>query len=436
MTLSPIVGIVLVATVLVALLAGLHGLRGKCHPELLRKLVHVGMGATTALFPCLFETPGPVIALCVVSVGLLLSLRRSHRLRQRLGGVLDGVDRQSLGEIYFPLGVAALFMMADGDKVAYLVPLGLLTIGDAVAALVGVRYGAKRYSTDDGSKSWEGSIAFLLVAFLAVHLPLLMCTSVGRVECVLIAAILALLIAVLEAASSAGLDNLFIPLGSFALLRSLRRTDTTTLVWDLAAAILLVVFALAWRRRTTLTDSAAVGAALIAFVLATVGGWRWVLPPATLFALYALIFPPHSAGRVRAHTLGDAARASAVGLFWCLAGTPYGKPELLLPCTTAFAAQLAIIGVARAQRPGSIPVFGAGGTAAAAMFGPFVAIALLLGEPIPWWGLLLGTGGVLLAGAAETIRMPETIRIWARQTVVLLGSAVALAAPWVRGSTG
>lgn len=428
MSVSPVVGILGVGLALVALLATLRTLRGRCHPELLRKFVHIGMGLATLSFPWIFPSPWPVVVLCVLSVTLLLVLRYSQRLQRRFGGVLDGVERRSLGEIYFPLGVSAIYVLAQGDKIAYVVPLTLLTLCDAVAALVGVRYGMKRYSTDEGSKSWEGSVAFLLVAFLAVHLPLLLFTDVGRVESVLIAANIAILIAVLEAASSAGLDNLFIPLGSFALLGSLRRSDAASLAVDLGAAVLLVVFAMLWRRRTTLTDSAAVGAALVAFVAATVGGWRWVLPPLTLFVLYAIVFPPHSFGNERPHTMGDVARASAVGLLWCLAAASFKRPDFLIAYTTAFGAHLAIIGVARSRSSGPGPVLGSWLVSCAALFVPFALVLVWAGDRLTGLGMAFGVGGVLVAAVVEGLPLENRAKAWLRQGVVAVASVVPLLA--------
>lgn len=436
MSLPPLVGIAAVGAALLALLGGLRALRGRCHPELLRKLVHVGMGLVTLSFPWLFDTFWPVGTLAGMSVALMLSLRLSRRLRARLGGVLDGVDRQSLGEVYFPVGVAALFFLSAGDRIAYAVPLILLAVGDAVAALVGVRYGRQRYTTDEGSKSWEGSAAFLLVAFLAVHLPLLLATDTGRTESVLIAAVLALLIAVLEAASWAGLDNLFIPLGAFALLRVLRRADTTTLANDLLAALVLVAFALLWRRRTTLTDSAAVGAALVAFVAVATGGWRWGVAPITLFAVYALVFPRHTPGHEHAHTARDVGRATAVGMLWCFGAASFDRPDLLLPYTASFGAHLAIIGVVRAPgRPGGAVACATVGSVL--LLVPFALMerfvgATLSGEALGALGL--AAAGVFLATATERLPIPTHAHAWLRQAAVLVGSSLPLAAPFLERS--
>ena len=63
-----------------------------------------------------------------------------------------------------------------------------MTLADAVAALVGITYGKLRYVTGDGFKSAEGSVAFLSIAFLSVHVPLLLFTDVGRAQTLLISA--------------------------------------------------------------------------------------------------------------------------------------------------------------------------------------------------------------------------------------------------------
>ena len=64
-------------------------------------------------------------------------------------------------------------------------------------------------------------MAFFAVALLTVHVPLLLWVpAVGRAECLLIAVTLALLAMILEAIAWRGLDNLFVPLGSFVLLKA------------------------------------------------------------------------------------------------------------------------------------------------------------------------------------------------------------------------
>jgi phytol kinase len=192
---SPWLGIVLVLTALGCLMGGLRLYQrlAQPHPEVLRKILHVGMGLVTLSFPWLFDRFWPVLVLAVLSVALLGSLRLFSALKRSLGSVVSGVARASLGDIYFPVAVTVLFLLflngpgtpsdshtlADFDRraILYCVPLLLLTLADAAAALVGVSYGRLRYETVDGVKSAEGSLAFFTSAFFCIHVPLLLCTD-------------------------------------------------------------------------------------------------------------------------------------------------------------------------------------------------------------------------------------------------------------------
>lgn len=444
LALPPLAGMALVGGALGGMMLGLRALRGRVHPELIRKLLHVGMGLVTLTFPWLFAERWPVAVLGGLATALMLLLRQSSAVRARLGGVVDGVERQarSLGEVYYPVGVAALFWFSAGDPIAFCVPLLMLSLGDAVAALVGVRYGTLHYTTDDGRKSWEGSAAFFLVAFLSVHVPLLLFSDTGRAESLFIGLILGLLVMLVEAAAWRGLDNLFIPLGGFLLLQSFRQLDLGQLGVRLLVTVFLVLFALAWRRRTTLNHSAVLGAALIGFVAWAVGGWRWLVPPLTLFSLYALLFPLVDADGTRhTHDIHDVVNATGVGLFWLFASSTLGRPELLLPYTVAFGSHLAIIGIVRyqaslgeerARRMLAPAVLRAG----AALLIPYALLETLVAPTFPAAALRpalpLALAGVLIAvlgeryGRGGLAGVAHPRRLWIRQAGVFVGSALPL----------
>src|SRR5690242_10200916 len=149
--------------------------------------MHVALGASALTYPWLFHSVAPAIVIAALTLTVLLILRYAPRARAELGGVVYGVHRSSEGDLLFPISVATVFWLAGGDKVLYVVPVLTLTIADAFAALVGSRYGRMRYDTMEGDrKSAEGSIAFFLIAFFATHVPLLVFTSVGRTESLLI----------------------------------------------------------------------------------------------------------------------------------------------------------------------------------------------------------------------------------------------------------
>ncbi|HEY9639942.1 MAG TPA: hypothetical protein V6C57_05630 [Coleofasciculaceae cyanobacterium] len=362
----------LVMAILGGLLLGLrlYQRRSSPHPEVVRKLLHIPMGLITLSFPWLFTSPVPVIVLASLAVGGLLLLRCHPRLRQEFGSVLGGVGRRSLGEIYFPIAVATVFSLSQGNPLLFGIPILILTLADAIAAIIGVRYGQVHYSTSEGEKSAEGSLAFFMAAFFSVHVPLLLLSSTGRTETLLIALILGLLVMLLEAIAWRGLDNLFIPLGSFVLLQSHLSMSAVELWARLAVTVVLVVFVLCWRKQTTLNDSALLGAAFVGYLSWTLGGWRWLVPPLTLLVTYPLFVSwvnqqkmpltpqerqimrwlPAQSDRPRQwqriHTIHSVLSVCAAGLFWLLLFVPLNRPEFFYPYTLAFAANLAIVGVA------------------------------------------------------------------------------------------
>ncbi len=229
------------------------------HPELSRKLIHIGMGLVILSFPWIFDSIWPVLGLSGLSAVILILLRCLRPLREGVGSVLNGVNRSSWGEVYYPLAVGILFMLTQDRPLYFVIPILILSLADATAALVGVRYGRIKYATFDGKKSLEGSVGFLIVAFFSVHIPLLLYSSLGRIETILIAGITAVVVMMLEGISWQGLDNLFIPLGAYFLLVIYEHQSPVELVIQLLIAVILAVLALAWCGRFSLNDTALLG---------------------------------------------------------------------------------------------------------------------------------------------------------------------------------
>ncbi|MBD3883139.1 hypothetical protein IFO70_15345 [Phormidium tenue FACHB-886] len=361
-----------VLVVLGGLLIGLrfYQRRFSPHPEVVRKLLHVPMGLLTLTFPWLFESPQPVLVLAGLAIATLLTIRLYSPVRNQFGSVLGGVERRSLGEVYFPVAVALLFIFSEGNPLLFSIPILILTLADAIAAIIGIRYGQVRYTTSEGFKSAEGSLAFFVAAFFSVHVPLLLLSQTGRIETLLISLILGLLVMLLEAIAWRGLDNLFIPLGSFVLLRSHLSMSVTELLLRLIMTVALVLLVLSWRKRTTLNDSALLGAAVVGYFSWTLGGWQWLLAPLTLLITYPVFVPwidpqktpltpqeqkimrwlPAASERPRQwqriHTIHSVLSVCAPGLLWLMLFSALDRPAFLYPYTLAFAANLAIVGVA------------------------------------------------------------------------------------------
>lgn len=358
---NPWLGMALVAIVLAGLLGGLRLWQhlGTPHPELTRKLLHIGMGTVTLTFPWLFAEAWPIVVLGVLSVSGMLALRLVKGLKSSLGCVVTGVSRVSLGEVYFPLAVALLFLLylADGDpspvrrKLLYCIPLLLLTVADAAAALIGVNYGKLRYATSDGQKSTEGSLAFFLCAFLCTHIPLLLWGGIGPYETLLIAVLLAWLATMFEAIAWAGLDNLALPLISYLLLKLYLDMPADQLAFRLAITAGLMGFVLLFRFQTTLQGSAVLGAVLVGYISWALGSERWLVAPLVLFLSYTLLSPRTEINRRRIHNVHAVVCVASAGLVWLFLYRILDNDRLEAKFrylfTLSFAAHLAIIGVAR-----------------------------------------------------------------------------------------
>jgi phytol kinase len=265
------VEVLLLATLMGALRVCQH--RYGLAPEASRKLFHVGGGLTTLAFPWLFHSAWPVLVLAPVTIGTLLALKYVRGLRGALGNVLYGIERHSLGEVYMPLSITLVWVLAGGNALLYVGPVLVLALADPAAALIGMRYGRLHYTGVDGEKSVEGSLAFFVVAFGAVAAPLLLLHGPAAPETVLVALDVALLAMVAESVAWQGLDNLFIPLVSFTLLKTLLPMHLPGLTAQLAITSVLAVFALFWRRRLARNRGALMGATLGAYLVWVLAGW-------------------------------------------------------------------------------------------------------------------------------------------------------------------
>jgi phytol kinase len=431
---NPWLGIAVLVTALLLMLVGLRAIRARfdLHPELMRKMAHVGLGLTTLSFPWLFQSRWPVIVMGALATGTLLALRFIPQLRASVGGVVHGVHRSSGGDLYFPIAATGLFLLANGNWVLYVLPMLTLTLADAVAAIIGVAYGRHAYGTTGEMKSVEGSLAFFIVAFIATGVPLLLFTTTGRVESVLIGATFGVLVMLLEAIAWRGLDNLFIPFGGLLLLRAFLVLDAPALLARFVATVGLLVLVVLMRRRRTLDDYALVAGVLIGYVAWSAGGWRWLVPPCVLFAAYTVLWPRRSQLRERPHDMIAVFSVTGTGMVWLLLALVLRRSDLYYPYTLAYSANLCFIGITwyrnvrrSASRAGAVATSAV--VAWAAFFVPYLAVVGLTRQTV--LTASLGLVPLIIAGLIFSIVVPDVRRRpstgfpWATQALVGLGSS-------------
>jgi phytol kinase len=433
--LNPFPGIAIVLFALGALVLGVKRLQaGGIDPELARKLVHMGMGIVCLPFPWLFAKAWPVWILAGLAGAALAALRSVPVLRRELGGVLHDVHRTSFGEVYFPLGVAAVFTLAHGHAILFVIPVALLTFADAAGALVGKRWGRLKYRTLEGQKSVEGSVAVGMVGCICSAGPLLVTGHDPR-EALLIGMVMGLFGLILEAISWRGTDNAFLPLAAFAQISVYLHASLGSLLARMAVLSALTVIAMIWRRGHVVDDGARLGAALAMYFFWAIGGWTWLIAPVVLLASYARLMPIHPHEMPR-HDLIAVICVSSVGFVWCVAEAFAPNPCWRWLFTLGIATHQAVIATVRYSqgRPQWIR---------AAWLAAGVTQALLT-QGLAFWlvdqgrtitGVGLGAGAACLAGATiafalceQKLQMPDDLnaRWWKQGVTAMIASMAAL----------
>ena len=256
---NPYISIVCVLTLTSGLMGAIRIIQKRYapHPEWCRKLMHIGSGIVALSIPWIFQSTGPVLILCAISVAGLVAIKHLKYLKQNIGRVVGEVKRESSGDIYFPITIAVLFFLSKGDPFFFCIPIMILAFADAAAALVGIFYGVLHYETRDGVKTIEGSLAFFLVAFFCAYIPMLLFTDIGLSEIMLIAFLLAFLLMIVEAAVGwKGLDNLLIPVIGFLVLKATIDCSLAELISQAVITLSLSTLLFLMRFRAPLGNSA------------------------------------------------------------------------------------------------------------------------------------------------------------------------------------
>ncbi len=288
-------GIAAVMAVLGAALPMIRALarRLDASPEVARKSVHVALGLCCTTFPWVFDRALPVVVLGVIATVPLAVIRIFPTLKRGGGSALHGIARPSYGEVLFAPAVALVFALADGDVELYLVPVLILTIADAAGALVGTRWGRRRYGSGEGFKTVEGSVIFWFTALLCGCLPLFAGGRVDFSHALWIGLILGILAMMAEGLSDRGFDNLVIPVGCFFVLEKLMPLEIPALAGRFVVLAVLLVLVLAGSRWSTLSGGALLGGALLGYGCAVIADWRFALPPVAVFICHVVTTRQH-----------------------------------------------------------------------------------------------------------------------------------------------
>lgn len=212
--------------------------------ELQRKAVHVATGLFAMALPWLLPNTLFFYALLALAILVMCVLRLPQIAQGDIGKALHGVERKSWGDVMLVAAIGTLYFFSGqaSTPVLYLLPLAVLTLSDAAAAVAGSSYGRLHYTIEDGQKSLEGSAIFFLVTLILAMVCLLVLSDVSRGGVILLALITAVFATVVEADSWRGFDNYFVPVGVLLLLNV--HIDSAPWLLGMLALGFLAVFSL------------------------------------------------------------------------------------------------------------------------------------------------------------------------------------------------
>jgi phytol kinase len=196
-------------------------------PDLTRKFIHISAGMWVFGVLLLFKhwQIGIIPFATFIGINYLL-------YRYRVIGAMDTED-SSPGTVYFATSVTLLFgLFWRPDGPVDYVPIavaGIMTMtwGDALAALIGKRFGRHQYQVGSSVRSWEGSLAmfmasatvmFLVLQFLPGSFLSPLSVSISGERALFTALVSAGFATLVEAISPHGTDNLSVPLVAAGLV--------------------------------------------------------------------------------------------------------------------------------------------------------------------------------------------------------------------------
>jgi phytol kinase len=185
----------------------------KVKAEYTRKIVHIGTGMLTLLFPLYFSETWQVAVICMVFLAILYIAERADLLPS-----INNVGRKTAGSLLYPVIVMIVFayyqymsaaFTAFNGLLYFYLPILAMAIGDPVAALVGniYKYEITREKTNTGTVSF-----FVVVSIVSAILVYILCGGdYSLSESFVFAIPLAAIAALTERITGGGWDNFTIP---------------------------------------------------------------------------------------------------------------------------------------------------------------------------------------------------------------------------------
>ncbi len=191
----------------------------KIKVEYTRKLVHVGTGLLTLLFPVLLTSHWNVLLLCASFAAILILSLKFCFLPS-----VNAIKRKSWGSLCFPAAVWMSFLLMEivrnrgistlNPMLFFYLPILVMAFCDPAAALVGRKWPIYSFRCGAGRKSVVGSGTFFLIAYFltAALLVIFQKNDLSFALFLVVPFLVAAATTLTEAFTPSGFDNLTIPL--------------------------------------------------------------------------------------------------------------------------------------------------------------------------------------------------------------------------------
>jgi phytol kinase len=179
----------------------------KATAEHTRKLVHVGSGLITLLFPIMLHNHWQVLFLSSSFLLILFLSKKFNTLKS-----INAIDRASVGSFAFPITIYFCFVVFKfyNSTIIFYLPILILAISDPLAALVGKRWPKGKFTSAKESKTLMGSATFFLSAVLLTIILMFLLNDTTRYR-IFAALLIAFMATITEAITKNGYDNINVP---------------------------------------------------------------------------------------------------------------------------------------------------------------------------------------------------------------------------------
>ena len=172
--------------------------------ELLRKIIHIGMGPLIPLAKFL-EIEQSSAQYFAGGISILILINYIYKLFP----IIEDIDRQSFGTFFYCFSLLILISLFwEQDPLSLTAGFFIMTFGDGLAGLIGKNFKSKSWKIFNQKKSIIGTTTMFLISFLVVSIL----GYKNNLDFNYYYFWIALLATVLEQISIIGIDNFSVPI--------------------------------------------------------------------------------------------------------------------------------------------------------------------------------------------------------------------------------